>query len=575
MGSNGEVVSRRGISILSGTRAGRAAIIAIIGAGIVGLLERIWLLTHLHLFGDEAVVGLMAHQIGSGHPTAFYWGQTYGGVEPYVAALAGFANSGPIGLNATPMVLSILASVLIGAIVAEVTDSRPLGMLSAALAWIWPYAYVWNSVREGGFRFATLCCGLGMVLCAVRIQRGGDGRWTCLFLGLTAGVGWWASPEIIYFAIPTIVLIVIAVVTGVKRAEKRVGGRAPWLRGRVVTAVFGALVGAIPWIYANVHNGFSSLNLGSQVTSSGTSFGGRLSTFFHQILPVQLGLRALFTGAWLGGSPLGHVLMILVLLVIIVAGMKAISLARWGDPCPVALGLGVAALPFLMAANPATGYWVDGRYGVYVGPIIIVFLFSSAGTASPSARKRAHRQHQVRARRTRALPCPLSAVVAVGAATVVVAGILTVIDGQIVSATPVIGSSAYFTSWHDPDQPIRQAASDMTRAHIKYAYGTYWTSYDLDFLAPGRVVVTPSSLDFNRWAATANEVARAKRPSWLFFPPARIAAATVAFSNPQVGPGSYSEQAFLALLKRMGIGYHVVHLGILDAVTPDRAVTLP
>jgi hypothetical protein len=75
--------------------------------------------------------------------------------------------------------------------------------------------------------------------------------------------------------------------------------------------------------------------------------------------------------------------------------------------------------------------------------------------------------------------------------------------------------------------------------------------------------------------AAAQEVARAKHPSWLFFPPTRIAAATVTFSNPQVGPGGYSEQAFEALLKRMGIGYHVVHLGILDAVTPDRKATLP
>jgi hypothetical protein len=115
----------------------------------------------------------------------------------------------------------------------------------------------------------------------------------------------------------------------------------------------------------------------------------------------------------------------------------------------------------------------------------------------------------------------------------------------------------------------------MANAHIRYAYGTYWTSYDLDFLGPGRVVVSPSPHDVNRWTTATAAVAHAARPSWLFFPPDRTAEATTVFSNPETGPGGYTEPAFVALLDHLGVGYHVVHLGILDAVTPDRAVSLP
>jgi hypothetical protein len=554
----------------------RASTVAIVGAGLVGALERISLLAHLHLSGDEAVVGLMARQIGSGHLTTFYWGQTYGGVEPYAVALMRLVNDGPVGLNATPVVLSAVASVLIGAIVAEVTGSRRLGMLAGATAWVWPYAYIWNSVREGGFRFATLCCGLGMVLCAARIRGARDGKWTCLLLGLAAGLGWWSSPEIVYFAVPTAMLIVTTVASEMKAGNRAAAGRPPWYRGRVALALLGAVVGAIPWIYTNIGNGFASLNYGAQVTVSSSSFTGRLSTFFHQILPMQLGLKALLTGAWIGGPVLGRVLMVVAVLVIVAAGVRAVRSARRGDVRPLALALGVVTLPFLIAANPATGYWLDGRYGVYVGPIIATFVFAAAGATPIEDEELApqHRRHRLRSgRHPAALHTPTA--LALGALAIAATGLLTVIDGQITAATPVIGSSALFSAWHDPDQPIRQAVTNMANAHIRYAYGTYWTSYDLDFLGPGRVVVSPSPHDVNRWTTATAAVAHAARPSWLFFPPGRIVAASTVFSDSETGPGGYTELAFVALLRHLGIGYHVVHLGILDAVTPDRAVSLP
>ena len=53
----------------------------------LGLLLRCWYLTHQPTNSDVAIVGLMARQILHGHFSAFYWGQTYGGVEPYLVAV--------------------------------------------------------------------------------------------------------------------------------------------------------------------------------------------------------------------------------------------------------------------------------------------------------------------------------------------------------------------------------------------------------------------------------------------------------------------------------------------------------
>src|SRR5271165_3555765 len=64
----------------------------VIGATLVavgiaaGLLGRAWWLTHVTFDSDQAVVGLMAREILHGHFTAFFWGQVYGGVEPFVVA---------------------------------------------------------------------------------------------------------------------------------------------------------------------------------------------------------------------------------------------------------------------------------------------------------------------------------------------------------------------------------------------------------------------------------------------------------------------------------------------------------
>jgi hypothetical protein len=97
----------------------------------------------------------------------------------------------------------------------------------------------------------------------------------------------------------------------------------------------------------------------------------------------------------------------------------------------------------------------------------------------------------------------------------------------------------------------------------------------LDFVGDGQPLVSPSVLDVNRSTAIAAGVAASNDPAWLFFSPDETAAAAAAFSNPQPGPGPYTEASFEALLRQRGISFKVVKLGVLDAVVPSRRVTTP
>ena len=93
-----------------------------------------------------------------------------------------------------------------------------------------------------------------------------------------------------------------------------------------------------------------------------------------------------------------------------------------------------------------------------------------------------------------------------------------------------------------------------------------------DFLAPDTVTVSPSPLDPQRSDSLAHTVARSTPQAWLFVAPGQQAAAGVAFSNPEPGPGGYSQTAFTGYLATHGDGYRVVRLGVLDAVIPDHPV---
>jgi len=97
-------------------------------AGAYGLVLRLWLLAHTPVNSDWAVTGLMAKSILSGHFWTFYWGQQYGGVEPYlVAPVVWLSGGSPWAMGVTAALLSAVAAVLVGLVVGATTGRRWLG----------------------------------------------------------------------------------------------------------------------------------------------------------------------------------------------------------------------------------------------------------------------------------------------------------------------------------------------------------------------------------------------------------------------------------------------------------------
>lgn len=542
---------------------GTALVVVVAALAVVyGLVLRVWLLVELPVWGDEAIVGIMARAIDGGHFTAFYLGQHYGGLEPYLVAVGlKLGGGGEPALNGTPAVLFALGAVLVGAVTCTATRSRPLALAATGAVWVWPYVVIWQSVREGGFREATLCCGLAALLCCVRIYGRSAGPGTFLVLGVALGLGWWASPEIAYFALPCLVLLLAWwwAASRSSTSDDVRSQREPPRRAALALAVGGGLLGSLPWWYANAHTGFASVKSSSFPANGGATYGSRLSVFFHDMLPLQLGARTVLSGDWVGGPAVGKLLFAIVLLLVVAALVRAgwIALTRRRALVPLAVGAGVLAYPFLYAAAPGTGFWYDGRYGIYLPALIVVLLGTSlaapySGTPQPG---------QQRATVGR-LSLSLAAVVVLGALSLTVAGART-------AGVP----AGFVTSWRQGDAPMEQVVHALRVHHIADAYGDYWTAYDLDFLSGGSPAISPSPLDVVRSTTIAAEVASAKDPAWLFFAPGQVSRAATVFLNPQPGPGPFTEHTFEARLEQLGIRYTVVKLGILDAVVPARRPT--
>ena len=119
----------------------------------VGIFARAWFLAHVPISSDAAVAGLIAGNILHGHFQAFYWGQNYGGVEPYLIAFvfAAFGRSA-FSLGLTPVLLTAGSAVVIWRIGRRLVRDPILAVLAGAIVWAAPAVGVENSTIEFGFR---------------------------------------------------------------------------------------------------------------------------------------------------------------------------------------------------------------------------------------------------------------------------------------------------------------------------------------------------------------------------------------------------------------------------------------
>lgn len=506
---------------------------------LLGVLLRVHLLTHLPIDGDESVAGLMADQVLHGHFYTFFFGNQYGGGEFYLeAALFAVFGSGPLALNATAVVVTAGAAILLWRTALRLVpeDRRWLAAVVAVAFWVWPEAALWNSTREFGFRQLTMAAGMAAILLTLRMLDDWS-RSSAAAVGLALGVGWWSSPEIVYFAVIPVVVVVLVLVTGARR---------------VPPAAFGALaagfvVGAAPWLWTNLHTGFASLSRGSSPSYTPTTYGGRLSLFFHKAFPMMLNLRRTVSGAWIGGR-VGQALYGLCLLALLGLCVAALWRARRSDGLGAA-GCAAALLlfPFEYAAFPATSFWQDGHYGVFCVPLVLLVV-----AGAPPARLRRR---------------PVLPLIAAVTGAAVLALSLSTYDTQFLSAS---GWAGLFHGGPDPNGEARAAVRVLEADRIRFAYADYWVAYNLDFLSDEKLKVTDPSAD--RWAALYRQVRAAPDPAWIFYAPNEVTAAQAEFRSPDQGPFAYPESLFLARLGPLKVSYRIVHLGVLDAVVTSRGV---
>ena len=329
-----------------------------VAALIVGALTR-WLyiigdVGRIH--ADEAVAGLMARSLLDGDWSTFYWGQQYGGTVELLwlsPAMAMFGNS---ALSVIPALEALALCALVWRYCRHFLNNSDAA-LAASLVWAAPALWQWFSLRPMLFYQPTLIIGF----CVLLLLRPGRPTNNLPLVGLLLGVGWWTSPQILFFAVPALF-----------------SARATVLRQRGIAKLIAAFcIGATPWLVTNIATRLASLR--SQPPRSGSlldHFSTQLSTGW----PMAFGLRLPFDEQWIW-EPLR------LLSIAVIALFAAATVAAWrthGAAISAAIGI-IPTFAILQAFAPTGSHVGSGRYYVFVVPSIAIVVI--AATSGRSARK--------------------------------------------------------------------------------------------------------------------------------------------------------------------------------------------
>jgi hypothetical protein len=518
-----------------------AALAVVVAATLGGLILRLWWVFHQSSSADEDIIGVVAQAGLHGHFQAFLGGQPYGGTaEPYLIALALLVfGQTAVVIELVASALAAVAAVIVWRIVRRLEPDPRLAWLAAALAWCGPAVTIHDSMTEYGFRGVALVCGLSVVLFALRTLDRGPHVADLAALGLMGGIGWWSTPEIGYFAVPVVVILGMAIY------------RSPAPRWRawplpMFVGIGCGVVGALPWIWANVGSRLASLKAYGPIPEPYT---GRLSAFFHYVLPMEFDLIRSGDGARFFGSaePFLYGLCLFLL------GAALLLCAARGGPS-LALAAGVVALPFIYAISPFTWEWQDGRYGNYLTPLMAIVI----AIAIKEAGRRLHLPRDV--------------------PVLVLAGTVVLVFGLSVFGTSraAAWSPTHLTStWGDPDDATIGLVRQLEHDGLRTGYADYWVAYKLDFYSRGALAMTTAGYEVDRSLSIDDRVKRSAHPAWLFVPIDEASRDATQFSAPPltVGPAGVTEAVFEETLQRLRIPYSTVNTPLLSAVVPARPLT--
>jgi hypothetical protein len=417
---------------LTSARVFAAVVLAFVVLGGIGY--RFWLA--LGPLGraptsDETVVGLMALHLWRNHEMqAFYWHQPYGGTLQtwLMAPFVGMFGTSIFSLRLVTTLEGIAAPIITWRIARHFFKPH-VAVLAGVVALWWPLSLVYFSTNERLFYALTALLGLLAVLMAVNIDEKPPLLRHWIVLGLSVGTGWWLSPNIIYYALPIVLYLLVR------------GHWRQWRGISIAAATF--LFASSAWTYANLHSGFKSLH--SPDWAGTSTYGSRLGFFFKTGLPFSLGLRHTWTAKWFGSTTL-HRLLFAVGIVIVVASL-VLAVRRIRSSASIIVLLVVAA-PLIFAWFPPNWQLNEGRYLYFFGSL---------------------------------LPLLVCEVMQFRAGQGVVLG--------FVAITAVLFVRAYGTT---PQGPSMTPIARVLEANgYNTAVAQYWIAYDLTYATGERVIATP------------------------------------------------------------------------------------
>jgi hypothetical protein len=522
-----------------------------VGAALVGILARVWLVAHTHamLDGDEAMIGLQAERILHGQFPTYFYGQAYmGTLEAYLAAPF-VALLGPTGwaLRLVPIVLSPLLVYLTWRLARAVlprdaTTTPLLAGLAACVAGL-PHLYVViTEMRTWGGQIEVYVVTLALLLCVVeladRLRAGASTtellrRW--LVLGFVAGLGIWINPLIVYALVAAFLWLLLPLAGRVAPgrfpgATARAAAGATWGLAALAPALAllpGLLIGGLPaWLYAAQHSGENLLVYVSQPTvdlaASGAARHGRL--FLGAAITVRY-FTCVAPNVLDGRLPTESALLLPLRLLLLAPPVMAIAVGLWLLGRRVA-GAPQLGLPLVFAGVITaifclgTSAWADtkacsadlaGRYAVPLGlvePLFLIGLF-----ALPAAWSAWQMRRGAPAPSSRGPATPWFGVVL---AVLVIAGVAQGATYVTTSATQTFQSPFFHNVPGDDTQLLRYlAAHDIHAAWCNHWLGNVITYRTAEATTCADYYDEVIKGGIRRPPGTLETVAAADRPSFI------------------------------------------------------------